>query len=227
MAVGFAKVGIGEDLEERDEREDCDEERDEEDTDGLASENMVSLMLLLLSLLLLLVCRVPSRDRLQYICSFGGGRRCRVVMINMLMQSNQQSVQQKKDATRIKDGSYDYEYESNDCSNAEQAACLANKSPCHPKSNNNHSCRTAADPTGSLFRSPKIQVHDGMKAAQLYKQTGPRSLTHTAPAHTTRQRTRVGEPRKTLAKQPPGPNPRPQAPKPAAPAPQSCRSGLP
>lgn len=58
MVIGFAKVGIGEDLEERDEREDCDEECDEEgeedETDALASENMVSLVLML----------CPSADRL-------------------------------------------------------------------------------------------------------------------------------------------------------------------
>lgn len=43
MAIGFAKVGIGEDLEERDERKECDEDGEEEETDALASENMVSL----------------------------------------------------------------------------------------------------------------------------------------------------------------------------------------
>lgn len=57
MAVGFAKVGIGEDLEERDERKEFDEEEEEEETDALASENMVPLVLML----------CPSGDRLQYI----------------------------------------------------------------------------------------------------------------------------------------------------------------
>lgn len=56
MAMGFANVGIGEDIEERDEREECDEESDEEETDALASENMVLLALML----------SPSGIRLQY-----------------------------------------------------------------------------------------------------------------------------------------------------------------
>lgn len=57
MAIGFAKVGIGEDLEERDEREECDDERDEDDIDALGSENMVSILMLMLLV-------DSSRDRL-------------------------------------------------------------------------------------------------------------------------------------------------------------------
>lgn len=57
MAIGFAKVGIGEDLEERDERKELDEEGEEEETDALASENMVPLVLML----------GPGGNRMQYI----------------------------------------------------------------------------------------------------------------------------------------------------------------
>lgn len=57
MAIGFAKVGMGEDLEERDEREECDEERNEEDTDALASVNIVSSLSAIFG---------SSREGLQY-----------------------------------------------------------------------------------------------------------------------------------------------------------------
>ena len=75
MAIGFAKVGMGEDLEERDEREDCDDEREEEDIDALVSENMVSLILLLV-----------SGSRTTAIYTRWWRQWCRVVV--MLMQLN-------------------------------------------------------------------------------------------------------------------------------------------